>query len=275
MAGTFKRFFKAGIEHGVNLIKDADYREYCRLLTLYDKCPRFVEKKLTAGPLKLTVPDVPSFLFIYHELFIDGIYKFRTDKTDPVIIDIGANIGLSILYFKKLFPNSKITGYEADPYIFTFLKKNLENNGVRDVVLENKAIWIDNVQLDFLSEKADGGRVTEATKNSNATVKVEAVNIVDVLNSYSEIDFLKIDIEGAEHQVIPKCNGLLGKVKHIFVEYHSWTGEKQNLDEILSVLLNAGFTINIQSFNTPKTPYVHNYKPDSLNMQLNIFGKRE
>jgi predicted nucleic acid-binding protein len=57
MAGTFKRFFKAGIEHGVNLIKDADYREYCRLLTLYDKCPRFVERSLTAGPLKLTVPD--------------------------------------------------------------------------------------------------------------------------------------------------------------------------------------------------------------------------
>lgn len=275
MAGIFKRFFKAGIEHGINLIKDAEYREYCRLLTLYEKCPRFVEKSFTVGLLKLTVPDIPSFLFTYYELFIEEIYKFRTDKTEPIIIDIGSNVGLSILYFKKLFPGSKIIGYEADPYIFTFLEKNLKNNGASDVILENKAVWIDNGQLDFFSEKADGGRINKTAEINNTTVQVYAVDIRDVLNNYCEIDFLKIDIEGAEHQVIPKSVGLLDRVKNIFVEYHSFQNEKQNLDEILNVLIDAGFTINIQSIDTPKAPYVHDYKQNYFNMQLNIFGRRD
>lgn len=274
MAGIFKRFFKAGTEHGINLINDSDYREYCYLMTLYDRFPRFTEKSLRAGTMDLIVPDMPSFLSTYRELFVDKIYNFQTTNKQPIIIDIGANIGLSILFFKKIYPNAQITGYEADPYIFTFLKNNLEQNGVNDVVLENKAIWIDNVQLDFFSEKADGGRISKVTE-SNKTVRIEAVDIRDELNKYSEIDFLKIDIEGAEHQVIPKCNGLLEKVKHIFVEYHSFPNERQNLDEILHILIDAGFTINIQSIDTPKSPYIHHHDKNHFNMQLNIFGKRD
>lgn len=274
MAGTFKRFFKAGIKHGARLIKDSDYRDYCRLLTLYDKCPRFSEKTLKAGNLKLTVPDVPSFLFAYNEIFLDEIYKFRSAEESPVIIDIGANIGLSILYFKKLYPEARITGYEADPYIFDYLKKNLENNDIRNVRLVNKAVWINNTTLNFFSEKADGGKIETSSRANESTIKVEAADIKEILNNHPEIDFLKMDIEGAEHQVIPESSGLLDKVQHIFVEYHSIQGEKQNLDEILNILINAGFIINIQSVDSPESPYVHEFDTRSFNMQLNIFGKK-
>lgn len=134
-------------------------------------------------------------------------------------------------------------------------------------------MWVDNVQLDFFSERADGGKVCGPTGSCN-TVVVDAVNIIDEIKEYSEIDFLKMDIEGAENQVIPKCKGFLGKVKHIFVEYHSFPNEKQNLDEILHVLISAGFTISIQSIDAPKTPYLHSCDENQFNMQLNIFGKR-
>lgn len=274
MAGTFKRFFKAGIKHGIKLIKNNDYRDYCLLLTLYEKLPRFSEKTLKAGPFKLSVPDMPSFLFSYNELMVDEIYKFKSNKESPVIIDIGANIGLSILYFKKIYPEAQITGYEADPYIFNYLKKNLNNNHAEDVVIENKAIWISNGELNFFSEKADGGKIETSSEINKSTIKVEAIDIKDVLENHSEIDFLKIDIEGAEHQVIPECSGLLDKVKHIFLEYHSIQGEKQKLDEILNVLISSGFTINIQSIDPPKSPYIYKYEPNTFNMQLNIFGKR-
>lgn len=99
MAGIFKNFFKAGIEHGIKLIKDSDYREYCYLMTLYDGFPRFTEKRLKAGSLDLIIPDMPSFLYTYYELFVDEIYRFKTKNKAPVIIDIGANIGLSVLFF--------------------------------------------------------------------------------------------------------------------------------------------------------------------------------
>jgi FkbM family methyltransferase len=274
MAGIFKRFFKEGIIHGIRLIKDSDYRDYCRLLTLYEKLPRFSEKLLRAGKLKLIVPDLPSFLYSYHELFVDNIYKFESNKDNPIIIDIGANIGLSILYFKKIYPKAQITGYEADPYIFACLKQNLENNLAEDVVIGNKAVWIQNTKLAFFSEKADGGRIESPQKTNSGTIEVDAIDVKEIVKKHSKIDLLKIDIEGAEHQVVPECSGLLDNVRQIFVEYHSIEGEKQNLDKILAVLINAGFTINIQSVNPPSSPYIYECHHGAFNMQLNIFGKK-
>ncbi|MDD5598545.1 MAG: FkbM family methyltransferase [Victivallaceae bacterium] len=224
--------------------------------------------------MKLIVPDLPSFLYSYHELFVDNIYKFESNKDTPVIVDIGANIGLSILYFKKLYPKAKITAYEADPYIFACLKQNLENNHAEGVVIENKAVWIQDTKLAFFSEKADSGRIETSPKTNSDTIEVDTVDVKKIVKKYSEIDLLKIDIEGAEHKVIPECSGLLGKVRHIFVEYHSVQNERQNLDEILNVLISAGFTVNIQSINHPQTPFVHKYEPHVFNMQLNIFGKK-
>ena len=52
--------------------------------------------------------DGYSFLFLHDEIIEKEIYKFSTDDSAPYIIDGGANIGLSVLYFKQSYPNAKI-----------------------------------------------------------------------------------------------------------------------------------------------------------------------
>ena len=78
-------------------------------------------------------PDQQSFAWTYLELFLNESYKFipRSEKNDPIIIDCGANIGVSVVYFKKLFPKSKIIAFEPDPFLFKYLKKNIEKNGLK------------------------------------------------------------------------------------------------------------------------------------------------
>lgn len=71
-------------------------------------CPIFNKK---IYKFKLNLPDAPSFVYQFKEIFFDEIYKFKTQKNNPIIIDCGANAGISILYFKKLYPNSEIIAY--------------------------------------------------------------------------------------------------------------------------------------------------------------------
>jgi hypothetical protein len=67
------------------------------------------------------------------------------------------------------------------------------------------------------------------------------------LQKYSKVDFLKIDIEGAEWNVIQNISNELNKVEHLFLEYHGKTIETQKLSELLNILKNSGFSVYIRN----------------------------
>lgn len=87
--------------------------------------------------------NIKSFLNQYYMIFYKENYFFRASDT-PLIIDCGANIGLSNLYFSTLYPNSKIISFEADPTIYEICKKNLMFQNITNVELVNEAVSISN-----------------------------------------------------------------------------------------------------------------------------------
>ena len=89
--------------------------------------------------------------------------------------------------------------------------------------------------MDFFSEGGFSGRICEQTGQSNELV--DGVRLRDFLDS--RVDFLKLDIEGAEVEVINDCQDRLHNIEHLFVEYHSPLGQKQQLDIILTALTNS------------------------------------
>src|SRR5215203_7438092 len=74
-----------------------------------------------------------ELLHTYQELFVNEIYKFKADTSTPVIIDCGANIGLSILYFKKIYKQAQIEAFEPDGKNFELLVQNCNINGLQQV----------------------------------------------------------------------------------------------------------------------------------------------
>ena len=67
----------------------------------------------------------------YHsidELFVDEVYKSVLNTEQPYILDCGANIGLSVIYFKKQWPNATVIAFEPDEKNFEYLNKNTEDN---------------------------------------------------------------------------------------------------------------------------------------------------
>lgn len=234
--------------------------------------PRFTETEVFLLEKKVRIVDIASFQFIKKEIFDQEIYKFKSENDTPYILDCGANIGLSIIYFKQLFPNAEIVGFEPDDKVFKALKYNIEIFNFKNVELVKKACWNKETVLKFYSEGADSGRRAQNFDTVNI-IEVETVTLKKYLSR--KVDLLKIDIEGAENEVLENIRALLVNVERIFVEFHSFVGMEQMLPEILKILKEAGFRLNIHHIG------VHSFKPfifvenyNNMDLQLNIFGYR-
>lgn len=217
--------------------------------------------------------DTASFFFMYKEIFIEEIYKFKCEVQEPYIIDAGANIGLAILYLKKQFPKARIVGFEPDSIVFKILQKNVEH--LKNIELHEKALWDKDCDIDFYSEGADGGRMVVLGKEIvRATNKlVSAVRLAEYLRK--RVDFLKIDIEGSELIVLEDCKDLLNNVERIFVEYHSFIDKNQSLGKLVTILEDVGFRLYITSPGlSQKQPLINVGAYLGMDGQLNIYGKR-
>jgi uncharacterized protein (DUF927 family) len=88
---------------------------------------------------------------------------------------------------------------------------------------------------------------------------------------------LKMDIEGAENDVILDCGNSLKKVQNIFIEYHSYMNSQQKLSELLNVLEQNNFRYFIRNDSSRNMPLINktNKSNPTMDLQLNIFGYRD
>jgi len=218
---------------------------------------------------KFRIADSLSFYYSYQEIFGRDIYLFHSDKKDPLIIDCGSNYGTSILYFKRIFPEARIIAFEPDPAIFDLLRWNMHSFGFEDVEIHNLAIWQDQTSMPFSSDGADGGRIVSDV--SQNMLLVPTVRLDDYLVSH--VDMLKIDIEGAEVDVLATVSRLQS-VTNVFIEYHSFMDQQQRLPELLSLLRDAGFRYQVHTQFSPQRPFVDKVVQNSMDLQLNVFAYR-
>lgn len=217
--------------------------------------------------LKIIYNDAKALIGMYNEIIFQEHYKFIPSIKNPLIIDCGANIGISVLYFKQIIPDAKIIAIEADPDVAEILQKNLEANNCQAEIIQ-KAAWSSNGEL--LSFGKAGGDSGSIYSVENLT-QVETVRLKDILDAYDEIELLKIDIEGAEIEVVRDCSHSLSKVNKIFIEFHSFPGKPQCLDELLKTLSDQGFRYKILPARKMSQPFMHYDKDELMDLQLNIF----
>lgn len=211
-----------------------------------------------------------AFYNTYNEIFIKGIYEFMTNNPSPVIIDCGANLGLSILYFSKKHPNALIIAFEPDEAVLPFLEKNIQCQNIKNVKLYKKAVWTEETDLEFYTDNGLGGRIGKEYVNKLPKM-IKAVRLRDFLNQ--NIEMLKIDIEGAEYAVLQDCEDLLCNVNYIFIEYHSIVDEEQHLDDILNIVKRQGFRYHIKESFSREKPFTDSRLVcEKFDMAINIFA---
>ncbi|SFV56590.1 methyltransferase, FkbM family domain protein [hydrothermal vent metagenome] len=266
-----KQLIKDSIKPLYHYMKNKNEREFIRL---YDRWSHIGRYKRVDGveflSYRFDVPDLLSFIWQFKEHFVYEIYRFKSNTKTPTIYDCGANIGITSLYFKSIYPLAKIYAFEADPQIAKILQKNLSTNGIDDVDIIDAAVWIDDNGIKFAIEGADGGSIYGDGKK----IEMRSVRLKEYLESEKHIDLLKIDIEGAEVEVLNDCKDSLSNIDNIFIEYHSWSNKKQNFSSILKILEESGFRYYIEDIKKRKTPFINKDRDKSMDLQLNIFAYR-
>ncbi|MGH7680758.1 MAG: FkbM family methyltransferase [Candidatus Eiseniibacteriota bacterium] len=264
-------------KHVLRIARDPDYRAFCSLDAKLRGVPRHQECRARVDGWDLTIPDAASFLSSYREIFVERTLDFPQDRDAPRILDLGANIGLSVLAFKRQHPRARITALEPDPGLFQVLTRNVHGNGFTDVTLLQRAAWREDARLPFAPDGADGGRAvvdrSPGAEPGARWIDVEAISLPDLLRREA-FDTIKMDIEGAERAVLPACAGLLGGVSRMFVEYHGAAHEASALGAVLAPLEDAGFHIQVQTVRSPRHPFLEDGASLGLDLILHIYAMR-
>ncbi len=190
------------------------------------------------------------------EIFSEENYRFSCPKKQPNIIDAGSNIGIATCYFKKLYPNAVITCFEADPNVFPLLKENITVNQLPDIKLVNAALTSRQGMIDFYCQLP----ANELDNRGNSIIKewgvqrrgacIKKVRSV-LLSSYinDEVDFLKLDVEGAEQQILEDLEKTdkLKYIKQMAIEVHQADAIKavNDVDRIVNILERNAFSFSL------------------------------
>ncbi|MDX2110990.1 MAG: FkbM family methyltransferase [Verrucomicrobiota bacterium] len=161
----------------------------------------------------------------------DGIYT--APKSAPShIYDCGANIGTFTLFAACKFPGAKLVCYEPDPDNLTLLKENLRRNNIK-ADIRSCGVWSQDGKLYYHPDNSITGRVDETV--SAYPIPVEALRI------RAEKTWVKLDIEGAEYQVIPALMDQPHLPFYLSIEVHFYNVKGQPLIQLLK---DRGYTLH-------------------------------
>ena len=161
--------------------------------------------------------------FIYKEIYLEGVYvDLMNNKQDLTILDIGANIGITVQYFREYA--KKIYALEPSSEHFAALKKNKEFNNwdnveIFDVALSDKD---GEAMLSYNIANRTCNSITNDYGQGSEKVKTVAFDTFFKENKIDKIDFCKFDVEGAEDIILrsESFKKVADKISAIEVEFH-------------------------------------------------------
>jgi FkbM family methyltransferase len=168
-----------------------------------------------------------SDMHVFHAVFLSGRFR-HLDSIVGVksIIDCGANVGYTALYFAKTFPEARIVAIESDSTNAALCRLNLSDLNGRVSILES-AVWpragaaLTIYRGDHDEFEPWARQVRESVTSEGSDVP--AVTIPDVMErfGFESVDILKVDIEGSEQEVFEvDTSAWLGQVKNVAIELH-------------------------------------------------------
>jgi FkbM family methyltransferase len=166
-----------------------------------------------------------SDLFVFYQIFRHREYRCLDSVKDArLIIDCGANVGYSAVYFLSRFPHARLVAIEPDPGNFAALQRNLVPYGAR-VTAVNTAIWSHPTWLSLSAESSGHGREWGRTVREASPGEPGAFEATDIASIFASacaerISILKIDVEGTERQIFSVPTPWMSRVDNLVIELH-------------------------------------------------------
>jgi FkbM family methyltransferase len=187
----------------------------------------------------------------FRECFFDDVYLKYFDNADfprqPLILDIGANVGFSALYFFYQFPGAAIHSFEPMPFCQGIIEKYNQQFPSFNWSLHKYGLWKTTGSLEFFTDSTDdfstvSGVNASGGRQKRITVQVKAIADIFEENNFVKIDLMKLDCEGAEYSILYNMpDAMLNAIQRLAIETH--ISEEGNKADLEAFLLSKGFKL--------------------------------
>lgn len=167
--------------------------------------------------------SISSLAHLHREIFVDLQYYFKAARSDPFIVDGGSNIGMSVLFFKALYPEARVLAFEPAQRAHDLLVRNVEANRLRSVEVHRAALGREDGQVQFFEDPNDPATFRMSTRPERIPGTGSPVPQLRLSQlAREEIDLLKLDVEGAEDDVLAELvdSGAISRIRQLVVEFH-------------------------------------------------------
>lgn len=192
--------------------------------------------------------DDPSYdhnldLKVFNETWIENVYRIHEGhfSGDGVFVDIGANIGAVSIFVDSFNKNReddqkiKVYAVEPEPNNLRLLNRNIKNNPTENITVVNNAIWHTKSMVSISNLGANSSIVDLEEENKTDVLAITLENLFSIYK-IKEVDVMKIDIEGAEFDLILNTPAkTLAKINYLVLEFDkSFDGKFGQMVEKLS-----------------------------------------
>ena len=241
---------------------------------LSDFLPHPITIKTADGIFFIARPkfeDLARFLFSKTVAKWEPLSIMEAEESD-IIVDVGANVGYYTLRLSPLVgKNGKVLAIEAEPESCEILKKNCELNKLSNVEVQNFAITDKKGTVTLYTSGTHSGAnsiFSDSEKLTRDSLTVPSTTLDDLLDDkYPVINWMKIDVEGAELKVLRGSSNTLKHTKKIIVELHEHILKQnnENPEAVVELLRNSGFKIKLfEEYWNPSTSSNKSLKSDYI-----------
>lgn len=169
-------------------------------------------------------------------------------KSSDVVIDVGAHIGLFTIYASQFCNKGQIFSFEPVKENYDLLMENIKENSLNQVKSFNLAVSNSNDLIKMYLNSDESGHSMFSTSSKNIQVKSISLEKIFEENNIHHCDFLKLDCEGAEYEIIKNLpQKYFEKIDKMIIEYHMADSHPELLAELKTNLLNHNFQIETKS----------------------------
>jgi FkbM family methyltransferase len=192
----------------------------------------------------------------------DEIIERFTPKEGDTVVDVGAHIGrYSIISSKGVGQNGKVVAIEAHPYNFELLNRNIKLNKLTNIITLNYTVYSKQTKLKlYLPDEESGFTIyntimVNRTKPEEKSIEVNANTLDNLLLqnriSHADINWIKIDVEGAEFEVLKGATNILSESKDIalLIEVHNLRNGNNFYRPIIEFLNLYNFKIEFEKIH--------------------------
>jgi FkbM family methyltransferase len=188
--------------------------------------------------------EISMVIDIWQDHVYDSEFSIKENDT---VIDIGANKGYFTIYAASKAGKGHVYAFEPFPAYGKFIEDNARLNNLSNISIIKSAVWSDSNDREFYVSNNSGGHSMRPKPSTIAQVKVPAITLKEfsIKNAIPRIDFLKMDCEGSEYDIILNLDDeTLGKISKIAMEYHDFWNYHHR--QIANFLENHGFKVTVK-----------------------------